>query len=105
MKFRVFLDHNVSFLSHLRSLPRHYHHQQGLTRLSSSTLDLSSASYDYRKDTLYASKAVALVCSEPLVDAATKVLKSLYRYSAKSDFDLQVRMQASLKCKDLGSES
>ena len=35
-----------------RSLPRHY--QQ--SRLSSSTLDLSEASYDYRKSVLYVTK-------------------------------------------------
>ena len=42
-----------------RSLPRHY--QQA--RLSTSTLDLSSATYDYRVDTLYVMKGVALILS------------------------------------------
>lgn len=69
-----------------RSLPRHY--QQ--SRLSSSTLDLSDASYDYRKSVLYVTKAIALVLSEPLVFAAEKVLTSMQKYICKNDYDLQV---------------
>ena len=70
-----------------RSLPRHY---QQSRLLSTSTLDLSGANYDYTRDTLYATKAVALVCAEPLVQAATTVLSAMHKYIGKSDFDLKV---------------
>ena len=69
-----------------RSLPRHY--QQA--RLSSSTLDLSSATYDYDKDTLYVSKSVSLILSEPLVSTAGHILVTMHKYVNKSDFDIQV---------------
>jgi hypothetical protein len=71
-----------------RSLPRHY--QQSRLSSASSNLDLSAATYDYRNDTLYATKGVALMVSEPLVHAATKVLMAMHKYIGKSDFDLQV---------------
>lgn len=69
-----------------RSLPRHY--QQ--SRLSTSTLDLSSATYDYRKNTLYVTKAIAVLCAEPLVNIAQQILTSMQKYIQKSDFDIQV---------------
>ena len=62
--------------------------------LSSSTVDLSSATYDYRKDTLYATKGVALLCGEPLVNSATQVLLAMHSYIGKSDCDLQARRRA-----------
>ena len=71
-----------------RSLPRH---NTGQFRLSSSTLDLSSAYYDYQKDVLYVTKSVALVLSEPLVSSAEHVLMAIYKYINKSDFDVPVR--------------
>ena len=67
-------------------MPRHY--QQ--SRLSSSTFDLSEASYDYRKSVLYVTKAIALIINEPLVFAAEKVLLTMQKYVCKNDFDLQV---------------
>ena len=69
-----------------RSLPRHY--QQA--RLSTSTLDLSSATYDYRVDTLYVMKGVALICTEPLVSLTGQILKGMHKYIGKSDYDIQV---------------
>eukprot|EP00095_Tigriopus_kingsejongensis_P007193 maker-scaffold192_size271026-snap-gene-0.15 protein:Tk07193 transcript:maker-scaffold192_size271026-snap-gene-0.15-mRNA-1 annotation:"denn domain-containing protein 5b" len=69
-----------------RSLPRHY--QQ--SRLSTSTLDLSSATYDYRKNTLHVTKAIALMCAEPLVEIAHQILVSMQKYICKSDFNIQV---------------
>ena len=69
-----------------RSLPRHY--QQ--SRLSSSTLDLSEASYDYRKSVLYVTKAIALILNEPLVFAAEKVLTTMQKYVNKNDYDLNI---------------
>ncbi len=69
-----------------RSLPRHY--QQ--SRLSSSTLDLSDASYDFRKSVLYVTKAIALILNEPLVYAAEKVLSTMQKYVCKHDFDINV---------------
>lgn len=71
-----------------RSLPRH---STGQYRLSGSTLDLSSAYYDYQKDILYVTKSVALVLSEPLVSTAEHILMAIYKYINKSDFDAQVR--------------
>ena len=70
-----------------RSLPRHY---TGKYKLSSSTLDLSSAYYDYQKDTLYVTKSVAMVLSEPIVSAAESILMAIHKYINKSDFDVQV---------------
>ena len=70
-----------------RSLPRHY---TGQYRLSSSTLDLSSAYYDYQKDILYVTKSVAFVLSEPLVSTAEHILLAIHKYINKSDFDIQV---------------
>ena len=70
-----------------RSLPRHY---TGQYRLSSSTLDLSSAYYDYQKDILYVTKSVAFVLSEPLVSTAKHILLAIHKYINKSDFDIQV---------------
>ena len=69
-----------------RSLPRHY--QQ--SRLSSSTLDLSEASYDYRKSVLYVTKAIALILNQPLVFAAEKVLTTMQKYVSKNDYDLSI---------------
>lgn len=69
-----------------RSLPRHY--QQ--SRLSNSTLDLSEASYDYRKSVLYVTKAIALILNEPLVFAAEKVLTTMQKYVKKNDYDLNI---------------
>jgi hypothetical protein len=69
-----------------RSLPRHY--QQ--SRLSNSTLDLSEASYDYRKSVLYVTKSIAVILSEPLVFAAEKVLTTMQKYVCKNDYDLSV---------------
>ncbi len=60
--------------------------------LSSSTVDLSCATYDYRKDTLYATKGVALLCGEPMVHAAWQVLTAMHAYICRTDFDLQVGM-------------
>ena len=71
-----------------RSLPRHYSGQ--LSRFSNSTLDLSSACYDYQKDILYVTKSVGLVLSEPLVTSAEHVLMAMHKYINKSDFDVQV---------------
>ena len=70
-----------------RSLPRHY---TGQYRLSSSTLDLSSAYYDHQKDVLYVTKSVALVLSEPIVSTAEHILFAIHKYINKSDFDVQV---------------
>lgn len=71
-----------------RSLPRHY---QQSRLLSTSTLDLSSASYDYRQDTLYVTKGVAFICAEPIVQVAQQVLMTMYKYICKSDYDIQVK--------------
>ena len=68
-------------------MPRHY---TGKYKLSSSTLDLSSAYYDYQKDTLYVTKSVAMVLSEPIVSAAENILMAIHKYINKSDFDIQV---------------
>ena len=70
-----------------RSLPRHY---TGKYRLSSSTLDLSSAFYDHEKDVLFVTKSIALVLSEPLVSTAENILFAIHKYINKSDFDQQV---------------
>ena len=70
-----------------RSLPRH---STGQYRLSSSTLDLSSAYYDYQKDILYVTKSIAMVLSEPMVSTAENILLAIYKYINKSDFDIQV---------------
>jgi hypothetical protein len=35
-------------------------------------LDLSGASYDYRRDTLYATKSVAVILSDSLVSMASQ---------------------------------
>ena len=69
-----------------RSLPRHYNQRFR----SSSTVDLSSASYDCNKDTLYVTKSIALICSRPLVYITNQVLNSMYKYINKSDYDLSV---------------
>lgn len=69
-----------------RSLPRHY--QQ--SKLSTSTLDLSSASYDYRKDTLYVTKGISVICSQPLVHVASQILLAMNNYVGRSNFDIQV---------------
>ena len=61
-----------------------------LFRLSSSTFDLSEASYDYRKSVLYVTKSIALILNEPLIFAAEKILLTMQKYVCKSDFDLQV---------------
>ncbi len=58
--------------------------------LSSSTVDLSAATYDYRKDTLYATKGVAVVCGEALVHAATAVLTAMHQYVCRTDCDINV---------------
>jgi len=68
-----------------RSLPRHY-----TTRLSGSSLELSSSSYDYRKDTLYATKSIALICSRSLPHTANQVLHSIHRFINRSDYDIHV---------------
>ena len=70
-----------------RSLPRHY---TGQYRLSSSTLDLSSAYYDHQKDILYVTKSVAMVLKEPMVSTAENILLAIHKYINKSDFDIQV---------------
>ena len=70
-----------------RSFPRHY---TGQYRLSSSTLDLSSAYYDHQKDILYVTKSVAMVLSEPIVSTAENILLAIHKYINKSDFDIQV---------------
>ena len=77
-----------------RSLPRHY--QQ--SKLSTSTLDLSSATYDYRKDTLYVTKAVAVVLAEKLVRTASKVLLAMHKYISRADFDIQVEKRGLTVC-------
>ncbi|XP_023347646.1 DENN domain-containing protein 5B, partial [Eurytemora carolleeae] len=68
-----------------RSLPRHY-----TTRLSGSTLELSTASYDYRNDTLYATKSISLICSLPLQHAASQVLHSIHRFINRTDYDINI---------------
>ena len=77
-----------------RSLPRHY--QQSRLTSASSNLDLSSATYDHRNDTLYATKAVAVILSEPFVHSASQVLAALHKYACKSDYDLQVRLTSTV---------
>ncbi len=69
-----------------RSLPRHY--QQSRLTSASSNLDLSAATYDYRNDTLYATKGVAVLLSEPLAHAATAVLTAMHKYVGNEEFDL-----------------
>ena len=56
-----------------------------------SSLDLSAASYDVDTDTLYVTKSVSLVLSEPLVSTAEQVLVAMHKYIQKSDFDVQVK--------------
>jgi len=68
-----------------RSLPRHY-----TTRLSGSSLDLSEAKYDFRKDTLYVTKSLSIICSQPYVKTSSQVLHSIYKYICRPDYDLQV---------------
>ena len=75
-----------------RSLPRHY--QQSRLTSASSNLDLSAATYDYRNDTLYATKAVAVILSEPFVHSASQALAALHKYTCKSDYELQVRLKS-----------
>ena len=70
-----------------RSLPRHY--QQSRLTSASSNLDLSSATYDHRNDTLYATKAVAVILSEPFVHSASQVLAAMHKYACKGDYDMQ----------------
>jgi hypothetical protein len=78
--------HNcVSFIAFARSLPRHY-----TTRLSGSNLDLSEAKYDYRKDTLYVSKSISIICSQPFVNTSTQVLHSIHKYVSRNDYDIHV---------------
>ncbi len=77
---------NKSSNERSRSLPRHY--QQA--RLSSSTLDLSEATYDYRNSVLYVTKAIAILVAEPLVAAASRVLTTMQKYVCKTDYDLNV---------------
>ena len=64
-----------------------------LKRHFSSTLDLSGASYDYRRDTLYATKSIAVILSDTLVTMASQVLVAMQKYINKSDFDVQVLTQ------------
>jgi hypothetical protein len=52
---------------------------------------LSCASYDYRRDTLYATKSIALILSDSLVSMATQVSLAIHKYINKSDFDVQVQ--------------
>ena len=68
-----------------RSLPRHY-----TTRLSGSSIDLSGAKYDYRKDTLYVTKSISIICSQPFVNTSSQVLQSILKYVSRPDYDLQV---------------
>merc|ERR1719320_484885 len=68
-----------------RSLPRHY-----TTRLSGSSLDLSGAKYDFRKDTLYVTKSLSIICSQPYVKTSSQVLHSIYKYIFRQDYDIQV---------------
>jgi hypothetical protein len=78
-----------------RSLPRHYQ-QVRMTAATSSSIfssnvDLSAATYDYRKNSLFVTKAVALICSEAMVSVATQVLESMLNYVKKSSqYDVQV---------------
>ena len=64
---------------------RHY-----TTRLSGSSIDLSGAKYDFRKDTLYVTKSISLICSQPFVNTSSLVLKSIYKFISRHDYDLQV---------------
>lgn len=68
-----------------RSLPRHY-----TTRLSGSSLDLSGARYDFRKDTLYVSKSISIICSQPFVNTSSQVLHSIHKFINKHDYDIHV---------------
>ena len=83
-----------------RSLPRHY-----TTRLSGSSLDLSGAKYDFRKDTLYVSKSISVICSQPYVRTSSQVslifpgqgdirvlqvLHSIHKYVSRADYDIHV---------------
>ena len=53
-------------------------------------MDLSEASYDYRKSVLYVTKAIALILNQPLVFAAEKVLTTMQKYVSKNDYDLSI---------------
>jgi len=68
-----------------RSLPRHYS-----TRLSGSSLDLSSAKYDFRKDTLYVTKSISIICSQPFVTTSTQVLNSICKFISRNDYDIHI---------------
>merc|ERR1719312_312517 len=68
-----------------RSLPRHY-----TTRLSGSSLDLSSANYDFRKDTLYVTKSISIICSQPFVNTSTQVLNSICKFISRNDYDIHI---------------
>merc|ERR1719312_1997656 len=68
-----------------RSLPRHY-----TTRLSGSTLDLSGAKYDFRKDTLYVTKSISIVSSYSFVNTSSQVLQSIHKFISRSDYDIHV---------------
>merc|ERR1719391_637572 len=68
-----------------RSLPRHY-----TTRLSGSTLDLSGAKYDFRKDTLYVTKSISIVSSYSFVNTSSQVLLSIQKFISRSDYDIHV---------------
>jgi len=68
-----------------RSLPGHY-----TTRLSGSSLDLSEARYDFRKDSLYVTKSISVICSQPFVNTSTQVLHSIHKYINKHDYDIHV---------------
>ena len=43
----------------------------------------------YRNDTLYATKAIAVILSEPFVHSASQVLAAMHKYACKGDFELQ----------------
>lgn len=61
--------------SNTRSLPRHFklaaHKQQSLSS--------AQCFYDASKDNLYVTKAIALICPLPYVQACQHFLKSLYK--------------------------
>ncbi|CAL8078926.1 unnamed protein product [Orchesella dallaii] len=69
-----------------RSLPRHFklaaHKQQSI---------LTQSFYDSSKDTLYVTKAIALICPLPYVQAAQRFLTGIFKYlRRRSDEDISL---------------
>ena len=68
------------------SVYRHYQTR----RLSGSTLDLSGAKYDFRKDTLYVSKCISIISQHSFVNTSSQILHSILKFISRSDYDIHI---------------